>query len=216
MENLVTTPDRAKAANPLLRKPNKKIVKDVGMFVALVEHWGTMPEPVAGKVMSSNIGRKIILHKIPFPENSKEKDEFVLVSIDKIKEVPCLYNRKEYQEGWRAVDASGNHYYCNWQYFPDDSMTPTWSWQNEQGQAWYDVTQGLSRIPFHPVFVEQFSDIIHYCPEHQRLDYINNFQNDAWINFAKNQGRSLKNPCFDCLIGLEPVGKKEGNWNGWR
>jgi hypothetical protein len=40
--------------------------------------------------------------------------------------------------GYRAEDDAGKSYYCNWNSFPDDSMTPMWHWWCDK-ELWEDA-----------------------------------------------------------------------------
>lgn len=168
----------------------------------------------------SNLGRKLVLHKVPFPsKENEEEDTFVLVTIVETKQVPGCWGRDKMHEGWRAEDESGLSYYVNWTTFDDASMTPAWSWhtQDKYGnpESWYDITQGLLEpIPFRPRFMERFKDVLHYCEKHRRLDYFE--RGPAYGRFAKEEGFSDPPACFDCLLKRPPVESPPRGWKGWR
>jgi len=166
--------------------------------------------------MSSQIGRLIILHKVPFPYQSEEEDEFVLIEIVETRQVPAVWEPDKTYEGWKALGEDGVHYYCNWSSFPDDSMTPSWSWNDEHENIWYDVAQGIyAPIPFRPDFVDRYHAVIHYCERHKRLDYYN--KSEAWKNICLEEGHRPSNPCFDCFTKRpEKEEKAPKTWVGWR
>jgi hypothetical protein len=158
--------------------------------------------------MSTNLNRKLVLHKVPFPSQSEEKDEFVVITIVEVKQVPNTWS-KGTNEGWRATDKNGKEYFCNWESFPDDSSSPSWSWnsRNEQGkfEEWFDVLQGLrDYVEYCPVFLNdpEISKIIDWCPDHLCL-------------FDKNS----TNGCFKCFLEKQYGKKEKPNikkfWNGW-
>ena len=156
------------------------------------------------------------MHCEAFPQNMRAEDapdRFVLVTILEEKNVPGMWGRGTYK-GYRASGDDGRVYLLNWSSFPDDSMTPTWMWYLEMDEkddaaihkaikendaAWYDVTQGMTFIPFRPRIVDQYPDVIEYCSTHQRLSY------------KDHDG------CFYCKHGLDgglpPV---DHSWKGWR
>jgi hypothetical protein len=168
------------------------------------------------------IGRKIVLHSVPFPARENvEEDEFFLVTIVEVKTgVPGCWDRKNTYEGLRAVDENGKSYFSTWDSFPDDSMTPRWLWNTEDGESWYDVTQGIFEpIPFRPAFLNRpgFSEVVHYCEKHQTLNEVERSQ--VFVEFAKSQGFSDPPMCFQCLAKKPSVslnGWKGYGWRGWR
>ena len=160
--------------------------------------------------MPNQTGRKIILHKHAFPaEENNTPDVFVVVTIVEVKKVHGDYDVDKEYDGYRAVDMDGNNYYCNWEYFPNTSTTPTWSWhrplngtyeETNHFESWYDVTQNiLEPIMHRPKFVDQFPGIVHYCEKHKRITQIEDY-------FSK---------CFYCEIGDPPYENTNKKWNGW-
>jgi hypothetical protein len=162
------------------------------------------------------IGHKILLHNEPFPQNMREgdaPDKFVLVEVVETKKFPGMWGNEQYN-GYRALGEDGRYYLLNWSSFPDDSMTPHWSWQRELPEnlprpeitkiikendyEWYDVTQGMGHIPFEPVWIPKYKDSISYCAVHQRL-----FSNT--------------HKCFYCEYHLTGgIPPKDYSWNGWK
>jgi hypothetical protein len=70
------------------------------------------------------------------------------VTIVEVRQVPGMWGSKEKYEGWRAQDAEGKNYYCNWHSFPDDSMTPAYYWDTpdwgDDMMRWIDAEQAYS------------------------------------------------------------------------
>jgi hypothetical protein len=69
----------------------------------------------------------------------------------------------------------------------------------DEDAVFYDVTQGMPFIPFVPIWLDNYKDVVSYCPIHQRLDYISN------------------GSCFFCKhcpkAGIPP---KDYSWLGWK
>ncbi len=126
---------------------------------------------------NENIGRKLVLW---FTEYSNEAytdqmgikhpgyivKEQIPVTIIKVKKVPYLFG-DGYGEGWLAKSDTGEEFTCNWNRFPDDSMTPTYYWDVKkdhrglwepvdaiQTQGWYPHVdeKGNQCIPINSVF----------------------------------------------------------------
>jgi len=53
--------------------------------------------------------------------------EQILVTVIETKKVPVMWGKGE-DEGWKAISDAGEEFTCNWNSFPDDSMTPTYYW----------------------------------------------------------------------------------------
>lgn len=157
-----------------------------------------------------NIGDHILLHNIAFPQNSLKEDEpdrFVLVEVIESRDVPGMFGKDTYK-GYRARGEDGRFYLCNWTSFPDDSATPTWMWFREMPEsemhdaikqddaAWYDVTQGLPFITFKPVWLDRYSEYVHWCPKHARLNY---------------------GECFNCKYTPDcHIPPSDYSWKGWK
>ena len=138
-----------------------------------------------------------------------------MVTISETRKVPGSWQPDKKYEGWKAISEDGKTYFCNWEVFPDNSMTPAWAWTDEDGEVWYDVCQGIHEpIPFKPWFVYRYYAIIHYCERHRRLDYIN--RSESWREFAIEQGVRTDNPCFDCLLKKPSYEETRKGWKGWR
>ena len=165
--------------------------------------------------MSDQVGRSLILHTVPFPAESDEVDRFMMVTIAETREVPGTWDQSKTHPGWRAIGENNKSFYCNWEVFPDDSMTPAWSWADEEGKAWYDVCQGIYQpIPFKPWFVDRYYAVIHYCEKHRRLDYFRD--SEAWRKMCEEDGHDPNNPCFDCMMGKPAYEETQKGWKGWR
>lgn len=164
------------------------------------------------------IGRKFVLHSVPFPGNPSEKSEdtFVLVSVKELKDVPCIWEQGKFRSGFRAESEDGRNFYNNWDVYDDASSSPLWFWSDERGNAWYDICQGIfDNIPFRPSFMDKYDEILHYCSSHQRLDY-KETHSAAKNDFAKSQGHSKTPYCFHCLLNKPAITVEIKGWKGWR
>lgn len=164
------------------------------------------------KIGDKKIREKWILHKVMFPKDSTDRDEFVLVTVVEAREVPVIFGQGT-GIGVRAIAEDGREFRCNWDRFPDDSSTPYWSWdyRDEHGnfEEWFDVTTGLlARVERKPIFVDKWSDIIYWCPIHLML----------WYRGDKSDPIELQG-CMYCFF--EQKNSKEisrppqKHWNGW-
>jgi len=101
--------------------------------------------------MTTMIGTKIALWQENFSSNAYSDQlgvshsgyvvtkEFV-VTITEEQETKGMWSNGIYR-GWKAVDENGKIFTCNWNRFPDDSMTPTFYWdtmEDEDG-VWQPV-----------------------------------------------------------------------------
>jgi hypothetical protein len=84
----------------------------------------------------NNLGRKLTLLRTKFSHKAYRDQlgifqtgyivlESYNVKIIEIKAVPGLWDTKHQYEGWKAVTDNGKEFTCNWNTFPDDSITPT-------------------------------------------------------------------------------------------
>jgi hypothetical protein len=160
------------------------------------------------------IGDTIVLHNVPFPQNSRKgdvEDKFVLIGVIEEKSVRGNWGDGEYK-GYRALGADGRHYLLNWNSFPDDSTSPEWCWQLDIDASdktslsesianndvmWFDVTQGMQFIPFKPKWLDDYAGKIDYCAAHQRLSY-------------------PRNGCFWCENEPSFEPPKDYSWLGWK
>ena len=173
--------------------------------------------------MTTQIGDKIILHKNNFPQQDyDEPDEFVCITIVEEKEVPGDYNSEKKHTGYRAKGDDGRIYYCNWDYFPETSSSPMWSWNTpldddtyenaSRFDFWTDVTQGIfDYIPQRPKFVDKYPDVVHYCDKHKSLTQI--YHEDHYDLFERVGFERSK--CFECSLRKPPVDMMGKKWNGW-
>ena len=88
---------------------------------------------------NGNLGRKLILWQTEFSrsaytdqfgashEGYKVLGEFAIEIVETRKVKNCWADG--FSEGWRAVTPDGIEFTCNWEVFPDDSITPTFYWQ---------------------------------------------------------------------------------------
>ena len=143
-----------------------------------------------------------MLHKEAFPQNHDWHDTFCSVEIIETRSVPGVYSDGDFT-GWKAKGEDGAIYACNWTRFPDDSMTPCWSWEklDDKGwpvELWYDITyvNHTTRLPTKPKFIDKYKDIIGYCDIHKEL-YL--------------QDSSIK--CFSCHMNKREEQKE--NKNSW-
>lgn len=142
----------------------------------------------------TNLGRKLILHKIDFPDLRNDPDKFVVIEIIKVREVPDIWRPNTFHEGWLAEDINNkrNLFTCNWDSFPSDSTTPTWMWYKIEPEPvgikdldWYDVTQGLYLPPGlgKPVWIDELDgaeEIVGYCEIHNCLFYKDKYEQECW------------------------------------
>ena len=150
------------------------------------------------------IGDKILLHKVPFPYQSQDVDEFIAITITEEKnDVPCAWTCKPKYKGYRAIGDNGDLFEANWDSFPSDSMTPFWMWMNRtRGEYWYDVVYitHTTELIFAPIFLQKYN-FINYCDRHGQLYYIE---------------REIG--CFDCYMERKynKPREKQIHWKGWR
>ena len=134
----------------------------------------------------SPLGTKIVLWKEEYSPNAYVDqmgvsqlgyivyDEF-LVTIVEVKQVRGRWGNSFY-EGWKAVTENGDEFTCNWEIFPDDSMTPTYYWdaRNDNGVLWRPVDAiqahnffphvdiyGNKKLPMMSKVCEKHSDALH-------------------------------------------------------
>ncbi len=151
----------------------------------------------------SIIGRKLVLHTVAFPEHSTEEDKFVLVEVVETRPVKCCWRPEETAEGWKAIGEDGRSYYCCWDSFPDDSMSPRWMWYCDE-EPWHDVCQGIfADIPSKPKFVDKYSEVLYYCDKHRRLDYKERVLAGSTYD------------CFYCYLKHPPKKVEDEHWKGW-
>jgi len=152
------------------------------------------------------IGTRWLLHKNAFPDHGGDGvDQFVAVTVIDARRVPGTYG-KGLHWGLKAEGEDGEFYYCNWQRYPDDAMTPMWMW-NSDTAIWYDATYvgHTARIPRRPKWLRKYKDFVGYCKTHAEVFYT----------------RSHHGLCFDCFMEKE-YGKprrreepKRATWEGW-
>lgn len=148
-----------------------------------------------------NIGEKIVLHSVAFPHLTSDQDEFLLVEVVEIKDVPGHYGTPG--KGQRAVEKkTGREFFCNWERFDDLSMSPYWSWWEPKGQrSWYDVTLGQISVPKKPLWLKgKFAQIVGWCKDHKLL-------------FTK--GEEFNCPLCDCDVPPEKDPAAPARWVGW-
>lgn len=160
-------------------------------------------------------GDEFVLHKVPFPYQCDDKDEFVIVRITESQPVKGTWGGETHSgykgvSFWSSNKEYGNHYFtCNWKSFPDDSMSPMWTWYDitryeevkDGGKVdydWYDITQGLHDfIPGKPKCLDWFKDL-KFCKPHNRL-------------YIDDDGTG----CISCKFNLDEVPQGPKYWNGW-
>ena len=146
------------------------------------------------------LGKKLVLHTVSFPEMEKEEeDQFFEVEIVEAKLVNNTWGAGE-SFGYRAIDKEGKEFFCNWNCFPDDSMTPMWSWDDRK-KMFYDITY-IRNCPKKPKFIDQFESI-EWCEIHKRIYVVD-----------KRFG------CFDCFTEeqhpeVKQKREAEQTWKGW-
>lgn len=110
----------------------------------------------------SIIGTKIVLWKEEFSLSAyvdqmgvAQKGYIVTeeypVTIIETKKVKGMWGNSEY-DGWKAITEDGRVFTCNWDSFPDDSMTPTYYWdvvKENNGELWQpvDAIQSVRYFP---------------------------------------------------------------------
>lgn len=167
----------------------------------------------------SQIGRKLVLHSVPFPDlEKKETDRFVIIEIIETKDVPDMWcNKTHKNHGWKAKSEDGRYFFCNWSSFPSDSMTPAWIWyeanENHKGfkGEWYDITM-VRNAPGLPPELKD-NDVVGYCEKHRKI-----YEIDGYL-FPEEDAPN----CFDCYLDWKYPEKrekmvhgiKEGPWKGW-
>jgi len=161
------------------------------------------------------IGRKVVLHKHAFPDLLHDTpDEFVTVTTTEKELFPNMWGEGT-GWGYKGVGDDGRTYTTCWGSYPDDSMTPYWSWFCEgAAESWYDITYVRNACGLPPTLRD--SEVVGYCPMHKRI-------------FNKESG---KGECFDCYMdrkypnrealkkrkqqeALEKAGLTKAKWNGW-
>lgn len=160
------------------------------------------------------IGDGVILHSNPFPWVNPEHDKFVLVTISEERKTRGMWGKDSFYSGFTGVDASGRKYRLNWDYYPDDSLTPMWLWDGVDS-LWYDVTQGMTAIPRKPRIVDEYRDIVFWCDTHKRLNYPRS--NRTLDLMSADAGSTFEGfgYCTDCLHSHAHVNGVEGFWNNW-
>lgn len=53
------------------------------------------------------------------------------VTITDTRKVPGMFSRDMF-DGFKGVDKNGKEFFCNWESFPDDTMTPTYYWRDTE------------------------------------------------------------------------------------
>lgn len=151
------------------------------------------------------VGDKYVLHSNSFPWMSKELDEFAIVTVVEVKtNVRDMWTGKCEHTGLRAQAASGVEYFCNWDSFPSDSMSPYWSWiSKEPLREWYDLVF-VTQLGYHPEKVPEIvaaQDFIKFCPIHRDFYYV-----------RRDEG------CWQCYMEREHGKKRRVNpspWGNW-
>ena len=159
----------------------------------------------------SRMGEEFVLHKVPFPYQSEDEDKFVIVKVIEERDVRGTWGGGQYtghkaEATWSShKEYPGHIFICNWETFPDDSMSPMWTWYDRtrydeprnEGQVdfdWYDITQGLHDIiPDIPKCLRWYEKL-KICFDHNHL--------------------YLDEECFSCKYGLKHFPRKR-YWNGW-
>ena len=120
----------------------------------------------------SNLGRKLTLLRTRFSISAYRDQmgvshsayvvlEAYPVEIIETRQVKGMWGGGEY-EGWKAVTKDGKVFTCNWESFPDDSITPTFYWNGikDENGLWQpeDAEQALAygAAPYVDVFGNKF------------------------------------------------------------
>lgn len=165
--------------------------------------------------MSSQIGRKILLHTNSFPDRPNDApDTFIAIEIVEVKPVKGSWSG-EPNEGWKAKGDDGHFWFVNWETFDDASMSPCWRWHcPELQKSAFDIEQGMwAPIPQRPKFLDKY-DFMGYCEEHKKL---------------YNKSDDVPGMCFECWLekqnperarlDREKKAREEAlkpkPWNGW-
>ena len=150
------------------------------------------------------VGDRIVLHKVAFPQRSDQRDHFVVVRITEVKPVPNSWGNGTGEGLWAVRepdqpaygDNAGQEFSCCWTSFPDDSMSPYWTWWcADTHQHWFDITQGLYCPPRVPAVL---SKVMGLCNGHKTL-YL------------------LDDGCVECRCKCPPIRdpQPDPSWVGW-
>ena len=158
-----------------------------------------------------NVNDKYVLHNVAFPWIHSDKiDKIVIVEVVEVKtDVADMWTGEKIHTGLKAKDENGTEYFCNWDSFPSDSMTPYWSWYcPEPSETWYDITYvtGQGHKPEKVPEIIANQDFIKYCTIHEDFYYTRNGTG-----------------CFDCYMEnkygkkLNAVNTVKNNspWGNW-
>ena len=106
----------------------------------------------------SNLGRKLTLLRTKFSMSAYQDQmgirhsgyivlEAYPVEIIETRQVKGMWGGGEY-EGWKAITEDGKVFTCNWESFPDDSITPAFYWNGikDENGLWQpeDAEQALA------------------------------------------------------------------------
>jgi len=121
-------------------------------------------------------------------------DEIVVTVIEERHDVPSMWGPEANNDGWIArADEGGREYYCNWEIYPDDSMTPAYFWDTkvEGAEFWQpeDAVQAYNskHIPHvRPDGSRAVPAGVEICPKHDYAWYI-------------RKGLVSGEQCFKCM-----------------
>jgi len=131
------------------------------------------------------VGDKYVLHSVAFPQQDRSPDLFVVVEIVEIKtDVMDAWTGEKNCTGLKAMDTRGREYFCCWDRFPSDSMTPMWRWTCKYGnkfEEWFDIVY-VTHMGEFPVELPDCLklDFLHYCKKHHEFTYIRNPGDTCW------------------------------------
>lgn len=131
------------------------------------------------------VGWKYLLHSQAFPMMNLDKpDYFVVVEVVEVRtDVTDAWTGEKKHTGLRAVDAQGKEYFCCWESFPSDSMSPMWMWysnNNNDTSLWYDIvylghTEHPNKLPDALKL-----DFLIFCEIHHEFSYKREPDDKCW------------------------------------
>lgn len=122
-------------------------------------------------------------------------DEIPVVIIEERFDVPSMFGPEINNHGWKArAENGGRIFSCNWEQYPDDSMTPTYYWdcKAEGAEFWQpeDAVQAfnMKHIPHvRPDGTRAVPAGVEHCEEHDEVWY-------------KRESGNIERGCVKCRI----------------
>ncbi len=131
------------------------------------------------------VGHKYVLHSNAFPNTNPEPDRFVIVTVVEVKtDVKDMWTGKCEHTGLRATDETGKEYFCCWESFPSDSMTPMWLWTSKHGgkfEEWFDIAYVTVMGEFPVVLPDCLRlPFLDFCEKHHEFTYLREEGDGCW------------------------------------